>query len=79
MTKNKGITVSNVSIIGWGGGPGYVYGIDYYNGSFSVEESIGGILKFTALKEGFRNWGEVQKIDKDFVFYSAPNTIRHMS
>lgn len=78
MNKNKDIIVSEVSIIGWGGGPTCFHGLNY-NGSFSVEESIGGMLKFTALKEGVLSWGKDKKIDKGFIFYSAPNTIRNMS
>jgi hypothetical protein len=74
----KEIEVTVVNVIGWGGGPTCFSGIDY-KGSFSVEESIGGMLKFTALEEGSRRWGERHSIlPIGFVFYSAPNTIRNM-
>ena len=71
------LTVKKVQIIGWGGGHGMTYGISY-NGKFKVEESIGGMLKFTALEDSERIVSKTEDFKKDCVFYSAPNTIREM-
>lgn len=69
--------VREVSIIGWGGGPGMTYGIKY-SGKFEVSSSIGGMLRFEALESGKRNCANETDFRKGFVFYSAPNTIREM-
>ena len=76
MDESK-ITVREINIMGWGGGPAMTYGISY-RGKFEVSMSIGGLLRFEALESGRRECGSEIPVSKGFVFYSAPNTIREM-
>jgi len=68
--------VKMVKIMGYGGGPGCCYG-NTYKGRFGVEFLKEGLLKFTALEDGTREYRD-QNVPKGESFYVAPNNIQEM-
>jgi hypothetical protein len=75
----KKVEVSLVSIIGWGGGPGIVYGM-VYKGRFSVEMGKEfQMLKLVALEKSSKHVSSKSfDIEEGTVIYTAPNTVREM-